>query len=309
MVMVEESLVTKRTSCPVCSSKKYNVRLNSKHNSPAFVDFIKCEKFYSKDYYEGYEKGSLGDMTFEVAECSNCHLFFLTEVLNDKGMWLLYNDWLDKELLRVYYSKMKYSTYEETMLRVIKKHFARKASVNVMDFGAGYGGFCAIAAGLGLNIHAFDLSADKNEHINNLGVTIINKLDKYKGFFNFIYVSQVFEHLAEPAAVIKELESCLTADGFLFISVPDCKTINNVLVNKGLSPELFEFLSPHQHVNAFTNSTLKLLASNVGLTALSMTDFLKMHNSSLNTKELIFLAKKVIKNNKFGTGLFFRKKS
>jgi 2-polyprenyl-3-methyl-5-hydroxy-6-metoxy-1,4-benzoquinol methylase len=307
MIENKDSLVTVRQACPVCNSKNISVLFSAKHNSPGFLDFIKFEAFYSKEYYEGYHHGSLGELTYSITECNDCHLTFLLEVLSDKGMGLLYNDWLDKEKLKEYYSKMEYSMYEETMLKVLKKHFSKKEKINLMDFGAGYGNFCSIATSLKYNTYAFDISADKNDHMNSMGVTIINNLDKYKNYFDFIYVNQVFEHVSQPLAILKTLQQSVSKDGFVFLAVPDAADTKKILNEQGLSNDLFKLLSPHQHVNGFSNNTLKLLASNAGLTAMTMTDFLQLYSPTLNVRELTFLAKKVIKNSKFGTGLFFKK--
>lgn len=80
------------------------------------------------------------------------------------------------------------------------------------------------------------------------------------------------------------------------------------MAQKPLSQEQFKLLSPHQHINAFTNKTLKLLGINSGLTPLGMGDFLKLYNNKLTPAELKFLIKKTIKNSGDSTGLLFKKK-
>jgi len=306
MTESNELLVTTRMACPVCNSKKNSILFNAKHNSQGFLDFIKFERFYSKEYYDGYTNGILGELTYSIAECNDCHLNFLSQVLNDEGMTLLYNNWLDKEMLKEYYKGMKYNIFEDTLLSVLKKYWAKKEKINLMDFGAGYGNFCSIATKFGYNTFAFDISADKNDHMNSMGVTIINNLDKYNGYFDFIYVNQVFEHVGEPLAILKTLQQSLSKNGFLFIAVPDAANTKKILLKNGLSNELFKLLSPHQHVNAFSNSTLKLLGINAGLKPMSMIDFIKLLTLALNKNELIFLIKKIIKNSNFGTILFFK---
>jgi len=247
----------------------------------------------------------LGQLLYEIAECDSCHFVYLTEVLNDYGMGLLYNDWLDKELLRVHYSKLPYDIVAERILKLIKTSFRKKDKINVMDFGAGYGNFCSIAAKSGFNTFAFDLSADKKNHIDSMGVTVINNFEKYHRSFDFIWVNQVLEHLSDPLGVFINLRQCLTDTGIIYAAVPDCKAIKQILKENGLSEKLFKLLSPHQHINAFNNSSLQLLGINAGLKPFSMIDFLKFVNTSLNLNELIFLTKKIIKNSSFGTGLFF----
>lgn len=177
-----------------------------------------------------------------------------------------------------------------------------------MDFGSGYGRFVEMSVQKGFNTFAFDISSDKNNFMDNMGVTIINNLSKSKNFFHVIWVNQVLEHISAPLNIVKQLAESLTGDGLIYIAVPDCSNIKKIMAQKPLSQEQFKLLSPHQHINAFTNKTLKLLGINSGLTPLGMGDFLKLYNNKLTPAELKFLIKKTIKNSGDSTGLLFKKK-
>lgn len=301
------TLVTNRKACPVCQSKDRQILLSAKHDSPGFIDFLKYEPYYSESFYNEYNNGAAKEMLYEIAECNNCHFYYLTEVMSDMGMGLLYNEWLDKEMLKVHYSKLPYSYYQEYMLGMMKKHFRKKQQPTLMDFGAGYGIFVGMAVKKGFKTYAFDLSSDKNDFMDNMGVTIINDLSKFKNSFNVIWVNQVLEHVSDPLSIVKQLKESLTDDGLIYLAVPDCSNLKKVLSEKGLSHPLSRLLSPHQHINAFTNSTLKLLGTNSGLQPLGFGDYLKLFNTKLNLAELKLLAKRTIKNSSSSTGLLFKK--
>jgi len=308
MVIEKDTLVLNRQVCPVCRSASRSILFSAKHDDPGFLDFIKLERYYGKSFYDGYNNGPLQNLHFEVAECNSCHFVYLTEVLSDMGMGLLYNEWLDKEMLKDYYKNMPKGGFQETVLKIIKKHYRKKKEVNLMDFGAGYGNFCSMAVKTGFNTYAFDLSADKNDHMNNMGVKIINNLDKFNNYFDFIWVNQVFEHVSDPLGILKDLQKSLTDDGLVYVAVPDCSAVKKVISEQGLSQDLFKLLSPHQHINAFTNSSLRLLGINSGLEPLTMFDFLKLYNTQLNLEELKVLVKRTLKNSNYSTGIFFKKK-
>ena len=222
-------------------------------------------------------------------------------------MGLLYNEWLDKEMLKVHYSKLPHIPYHEYMLGIMKKHLRKKQQPTLMDFGAGYGVFCGMAVKKGFKTYAFDLSNDKNDFMDSMGVTLINDLSKYKNYFNAIWVNQVLEHIADPLSIVKQLKESLADDGLIYISVPDCSSIKKIISEKVLSNNLFRLLSPRQHINAFTNSTLKMLGTNSGLEPLSMTGYLKLYNTKLNMAELKILIKKTIKNSGASTGLLLKR--
>lgn len=308
MVTTKSALAIDRQVCPVCQSQKREILFSAKHDSPGFIDFIKYEAYFGKAFYDAYNNGPARDLLFEIAECSNCHFYYLTEVLNDEGMGLLYNEWLDKEMLKEHYKKLPYSPYQEHMLGLLKKRYLNVQQPKLMDFGAGYGVFCGMSVKKGFETYAFDLSNDKNDYMDSMGVTIINNLKNYKKFFHVIWVNQVFEHVADPLSIVKELRESLADDGLIYLAVPDCTNLKPILKEKGLSPELFRLLCPHQHVNAFTNSTLKLLGINAGLQPLGMSDYMALFNTKLNIPELKLLVKKTIKNSSASTGLLFKKK-
>jgi len=310
LTITTELLVSSRVSCPVCRSKERTILVKARHDSPNFLKFIKNERFYGKEFYDSYNNGPVKELLFEVAECKNCHFLYLTQVLSDTGMDLLYNEWLDKELLKGYYANMPYNIYEELMLSVINKAFKKKKKrkkLKVMDFGAGYGNFCSIATKLGINTYAFDLSTDKNEHMENMGVTIINNLQEFRGSFDFIYVNQVAEHVSSPGGMLSNLRECLADDGFMYVATPDSKNAKKELMKNGLSSDFFKFISPHQHINAFTNRTLRLLGQNIGLKPFTMFDFMTWLNTSLSSAELKYVIKRIIKNSSVGTAIFFKK--
>lgn len=302
------NLFIKRSSCPICQNSDLSVLFNVQQKSPDFFDFLKIEKFYSKKFYEAYFNGLLDEIVFEIVKCKKCNFIFQSEVLNRVGMSILYNEWLDKDLLLKFYSDLKPDLYQYNMLKIIKKIYKNKMIVNVMDFGAGYGNFCVLSSELGFNTYSFELSNDKNNHLSNLGIKIINDLDHFQSFFDFIFINQVLEHISNPTEILTKLHNCLSPDGIIFISVPNCQYIGDTIKNYGLSNELFLQISPHQHINAFNYKTVILLGRVSGLKEFNMIDFLMLYNWTLTTSEMKLLLKAAIKSSICnGTSLFFHK--
>lgn len=308
MVTDKSKLVVNREVCPLCGEKGRKVIFSAHHNSPGFPEFLKLEAFYGRVFYEAYYNGGANRLLYEIAECNNCHFIYLTEVLSDIGMELLYNAWLDKEMLRAHYSKMPHISYHEYTLGILGKHFPREPQPTLMDFGAGYGRFVERSVEKGFKTFAYDISADKNEFMDRMGVGIINRLSSYKDYFKVIWVNQVLEHVADPLSIVRQLAESLMEDGLIYIAVPDSAKLKLHLAENPLSKEVFKLLSPHQHINAFTNETLKLLGRNSGLVPMAMADYLRLYSWNLLPSEFIFLLKRTIKNSTTGTALLFRKR-
>ncbi len=303
-----KNLYYKRQECPVCQSSKFLILLSKAAKELEFIEFIKLEKFYSKKFWNDYENGLLDNFIFEILKCKTCNFVFQREILKNEGMSLLYNQWLDQEKLLAYYADMKMEKSQIYWPQIIKGYFKNKSSINAMDFGAGYGNFCKILINTGFKTYAFDLSDDKNNHLSSIGVNVINNLTDYDSFFDFIYVNQVFEHVENPLEILKNLQRTLSDKGLIFIAVPDCKKIEKIIKDKGLSNDLFLLLSPQQHINAFSNNTLRLIGREANLKEFRMTDFLKLHSWSLSKNETILLSKATIKSILgMSTSMFFHK--
>jgi 2-polyprenyl-3-methyl-5-hydroxy-6-metoxy-1,4-benzoquinol methylase len=308
MLKDNNNLFIKRLHCPICQSKNLSILFNIKRESSAFLEFLKNERFYSKKFYEKYFNGLLNGSAFEIVRCEKCDFIFQSEVLNETGMSLLYNEWLDQSLLLKYYSEMKPDKIQENTLRIISKFYKnKKKNINVLDFGAGYGNFCTLSSELGFNTYAFDLSNDKTNHISSKpGINLISDFNEFQSFFDFIYINQVLEHLSNPTGIVTKLQNCLSPAGILFIAVPNCKRTSTTIARYGLSQKLFGQLSPHQHINAFNNKTLALLGRKSGLKKFNLIDFMRLYNWTLTPSELKLLLK-LTKHTLFGTSQFFHK--
>ncbi len=86
--------------------------------------------------------------------------------------------------------------------------------------------------------------------------------------FECLYANQVFEHLPEPAATLQQLCARLTADGLVYLRVPDGRGVVEQLARRGWSPAL-DAIHPLEHINCFTRKTLIELAAGAGLRPIS----------------------------------------
>lgn len=301
-----DALTVKRHVCPVCAEPAREVLLSVRHNSTDFIDFVRFEPYWSKEFYDAFDNCLANAMTYEIAECRNCRMHYLVEVLNECGMRLLYNEWLDQDMLKAHYDGRPVNRSYDVLLGIIRRHFSNRSQPTLLDFGAGYGGLTTISQKNDFKTYAFDLSDDKNHSFALAGISIVDDLRQFPNYFDFIWVNQVLEHLANPSEVLKTLKASLAKGGFMYLAVPDCAVLDGAFVRQGLSRELFQMLSPHQHINAFTGKTLRLLAEKQGLAPLGLFDYLGMYSIGLGVEEMKFLAKKIIRNSAASTGLLFK---
>lgn len=300
-------MIIERKQCPVCDSSSLNTLFSIERNNKSFLSFLKLERFYSKRFWDDYNNGMLNELVYKIVKCDDCDFIFQYEVLNETGMKILYNDWLDQELLLQYYSEKKPVKHTQNLLKILGKALKNQTGLQILDYGAGYGGFCALSLKYGFNTFAYELSNDKNKYLSSeMGIITINSLDNYRSFFDFIYLDQVLEHVSNPRELLMTLSGSLRDNGIIFVSVPDCKSVTLTINRYGLSKELFLQLSPFQHINAFNNKTLKKIGKLSGLQAFDLIEYSKLIKKEFLTSEMIFLFKNSIKSF-YGTSLFFKK--
>ena len=92
--------------------------------------------------------------------------------------------------------------------------------------------------------------------------------------FDFINVDQVMEHLSAPRQVAAELGACLRPGGLIKFSTPNNLELPKLLSQmqssdssqtKVPTAEAIDALFPLMHVNLFTPSALRVLATSVAL--------------------------------------------
>lgn len=302
----------KRTRCPVCHSSDYEAYFSLDHSNPNLRQFLKFERFYSSEFWHLLESGALDGFQYKPCRCVSCGMVFLEEVLTDRGMGELYNSWLDPLLLKDYYkSKPPYENGRIILNRINRFHKKKLLSEKpkLLDFGSGYGEFCRMGLDEGFDVYSYEIGDDKNVELERLGIKGINTLDGFENQFRFIWINQVMEHLAEPRRVLQALTKCLTTDGILYISTPNCTKLEKFLKSNQLTLELFKLLSPHQHVNGFTNRHIKVLGELCGLIGLSHIELARIFfvvGNPLNRK-VQFRLVKIFKGSSIGTSLFLRK--
>jgi SAM-dependent methyltransferase len=250
-----------REACPLCRSGPSRVMCDLGYDEPGLKAFI--ERFY---------QGRIGGTTllqgrYRVVKCGQCGFLYQDPILGDKGMQLLYHDWVDQEHslqkkrnagAKLY---LKYAGQIQTLSRLFDKP---PAQTSILDFGMGWGYWCRMAQAHGYDVSGYELSFDRCKHARQMGLRVIDSLTQGEDQYDFIYANQVFEHLADPLQALSELCHCLKQGGIVYLRVPDGRGIDSRLQRHGWSPELGA-IHPLEHINCFTRKTLIKLAASAGL--------------------------------------------
>jgi SAM-dependent methyltransferase len=134
---------------------------------------------------------------------------------------------------------------------------------DLLDLGGGRGGLLGSFSRHGMSCALVDYLTGPLPGIERIGSTLS---DVPAGrLFDVVLCSHVFEHLADPLQLAKDIKRCLRPNGLLFIEVP--------LEILGSAPKNSE---PVTHINFFCPSSLTTLLEFAGFEVLlcSLTDSL-----------------------------------
>jgi SAM-dependent methyltransferase len=160
-------------------------------------------------------------------------------------------------------------------MRVIA--FLRKppSSLQILDFGMGWGEWALMAKGFGCDVYGAELSKGRIDHATSQGIKILTGKESPALRFDFINTEQVFEHLPRPLETLMGLKELLKPTGILKISVPPGWDIEGRLrimdweCPKGAKNSL-NLVAPLEHINCYQKRSLTRMAGIAGLRSVKM---------------------------------------
>lgn len=248
-----------RPFCELCGSQQTVSLLSFPFTGAPVWDFL--EIYYEKRI----PKTLLDGATYEISLCKTCGFLWQANILNDRWMGELYDQWISAEAsLKKKQSGL--SVYRRQM-ETIAALFSHQppASLRLLDFGMGWGFWCMAAQEWGYNVTGLEISPTRAAFAQEHGIRVAQDLSELAGQpFNFINAEQVFEHIPRPVDTLKMLTDCLAPGGVIRIAVPDGSRLKQVQ-NQTAWEAVQDVLHPLEHINCFTHQTLTRLGNSCGL--------------------------------------------
>ena len=143
---------------------------------------------------------------------------------------------------------------------------------SILDIGSGIGYSGIIAGKYDLNYVGIEPNITLFNHAKNtLKINCINDYfpsSKIEKKFDFIILDNVLEHIYTPKSFFDEIINRLNPGGVLFLACPPTDWLrillstNEILKNSSISRSFTIFDDLHEHVNYFSNNSIKYLISN-----------------------------------------------
>ncbi len=251
----------RRDSCPVCGFAGGRVLYRRRFDEDPLRTFL-------REFYEGQLGEEIwGDAEFELLRCADCALIYQPLLLNDELLQRYYDETVFPKSLET--RRRKHSAVSFLAVReflAVQGYFGRPpAKIRVLDFGMGFGQWCAVGELLGFDVAGCELSRTKKKWaVERFGVAALDMEGISARTFDFINTEQVFEHLAAPRETFSFLMESLAPGGLLRISVPNAASVPRLL--RGPAPRepsswsgVLKAVSPLGHVNGFNRRSLARL--------------------------------------------------
>jgi len=222
---------------------------------------MKCYLCGSKEFF--YRKGSVRDnKKIRVIECKKCSLVSLDSKNHISDRHYQEGGMHDKN--ENLYNWLKEGESDDLRrFDFLKKKIKNK---NILDFGCGAGGFLIKAKTIANSVEGLELEESLQKHFNENDLTVWPRLEellerKIKKY-DLITSFHVFEHLADPILILKNLSKLLIKEGEIIIEVPNS---DDALLTLYENEEFSNFTYWSQHLYLFNNKTIEDLVKKAGL--------------------------------------------
>jgi 2-polyprenyl-3-methyl-5-hydroxy-6-metoxy-1,4-benzoquinol methylase len=236
-----------------------------------------------------------------ICHCKKCGFAFYALRPSENEMGKLYENyrdtvyqkqrqkhdsWYTKEINNLFDDQIVYKSRQEIANKFLIKHIDATDIKSVLDYG-GSTGIHIPQIFTNAKKYVFDISGVKTVD----GVQYLNNLDDAnKQQYDFVMCTAVLEHVSKPNQILRQLKEMVSENGYLYIGVPfdspfyRHKTSKpQFLFNKYFSFKVIldRFLRDwkhpfvmHEHINYFTENSLKEMLEKCGLTVLEIDTFI-----------------------------------
>lgn len=128
----------------------------------------------------------------------------------------------NKSLVSQVYQALK-SRRNQWKKKLILKSLSNKPKA-ILDVGCGDGSF--LSQFKSLDVLGVEVSKELQEELHNRGLNTVVSVDEVSGSFDVISCWHSLEHISDPLNALRKMRSCISADGLLFVAIPNFKSFD-----------------------------------------------------------------------------------
>jgi 2-polyprenyl-3-methyl-5-hydroxy-6-metoxy-1,4-benzoquinol methylase len=217
---------------------------------------------------------TVSEEEFEIWECKNCTQRFTQNIPEENKIWKYYQSQnyishsdTSRGFINNIYHKVRKRTLAQKR-KLVEKTTGKKAG-NILDVGAGTGAFLHTMQQAGWNgtgIEPDETARQKALELYNLNLKSAENLYLLApGTFDAITLWHVLEHVHDLHKYVEQMKNLLTADGKLFIAVPNYTSADETIYH-----ESWAAYDVPRHLYHFSPLSMKILLTSHGLKIESM---------------------------------------
>lgn len=261
--------MTARAACPVCGGQASSELYSRPYSSAPISDFLTA--FYGRQGRADLDV--LRGTSFVLKQCQECDLIYQSAIPDETLTHTLYEEWIDPVRARPLDLAEEDPLGDAVEIANLISYLRESRSgrtLRVLDFGSGWATWTYLAKLFGCEVFGSEISEARIDYTRRLGLPVLSWSEIGRERFDLINAEQVFEHLANPTAVLAYLASALAPNGVLKIGVPDGRSvIRNLGREDWLAEKTSAFslnaVSPLEHLNCFVGRSLLTMATLCGL--------------------------------------------
>lgn len=172
-----------------------------------------------------------------------------------------------------YHRDNQYDAEEQLFSNIFSRRYYRVAGLfarpgKLLDIGSSTGTLLEVFRSHGWQVQGVEPSkgAASIARAKGLPTTVgeIEGVNLPKNYFDLITLNHVFEHVADPVAVLSKAIKLLRPGGIIYVDVPNFASLSSLVRGKGWS-----YLMPWEHAHHFTPETLTKVLEKAGFKQLT----------------------------------------
>jgi 2-polyprenyl-3-methyl-5-hydroxy-6-metoxy-1,4-benzoquinol methylase len=226
------------------------------------------------------------NIEFPIVQCNSCQFTYSKYTLTDQLQFDYYNDAIDMDKsLQKIFKYPKRNWFISIWNRLHSSISQLQDQIKVLDFGAGWGDFLAIAKSPGVEVFGLEFDVRKIAFAKSIGVHSGNlEFIKNHAPFDIFICNHVLEHLDKPYEALVEMKRLVRKGAVGFVSVPDFNANNMkheiLAIRKG--EPFSKNIDPFGHLNYFTPENFKNLLEKSGFQVIPDIEVSKVKTTYLN---------------------------
>lgn len=247
-------------NCPLCGQTKPQVLIEL----PAHR-FCVTNLTYRRDF--GQVLGIRDDQPFPIVQCMACGFVYAGILPDRRFLEVVYESVIDAKRAEAEALKPQWVSHQlrlaALLLDELSDVFAHEENLAILDYGCGYGTLVRALSNTRTRCVGFETNQQQVNCLRRAGVMGCSDIDELqsRGPFHGIILSDVLEHVPNPAEVLKLCRGLLLRSGILCVSVPDFGTriIRQMLSSAARGGSLCRGVNPWEHLNYFSADSLERL--------------------------------------------------